>query len=101
MTDTKQIEGTSGTISVEEGLDDWGKVTLTVSSPKFNHKFSVNKTNDGFSFFEVGVTKGKVPSELSSRYTTAYLAKDAIVTYINKSRESPSVRRDKNYRENH
>lgn len=88
-------------IEIEETLDDFGKPTLSISSPKFKGKFIIYKSNDGFSFFKVKMTVGKVAKELEGAYSTMYKAKDAVEFYINKSKASPSVRRDKTYEENH
>lgn len=88
-------------ISVEESLDDFGKPRFVIKTDKFKSDFIVKKSNNGFSFFEVAVSKGKVPKELEGSYSTAYIALDAVKHYVKKSKPSASVRRDKNYEENH
>lgn len=88
-------------IKVEESLDEFGKPTLLICTPKFKADFIVKKSNDGFSFFQIVTNKGRVPKELSGFYTTLYNAKDSVLSYINKSKESATVRRDKTYEENH
>lgn len=101
MIDTTPVTREYGTTSVEESLDEWGKPILKIKSPKFKQTFTVRKSNNGFSFFEVAVQKGKVPKEIGGTYTTLYKAQDALLSYIDRSKESLITRRDKTYEENH
>lgn len=67
----------------------------TITSDKFNHAFKVVKTYDGFVFFEVRITSGSLPKELTGRYTRAKDAIKAVLTYEENAKPSATVERDR------
>jgi rRNA processing protein Krr1/Pno1 len=69
--------------------------TLKATCPeKLTTPIHVRKSLDGFIFFEVHVEKGKVPGELSGKYTSLDSAKKAIQVYLNGITPSKTVRRE-------
>jgi len=69
--------------------------TLKATCPeKLTTPIHVRKSIDGFIFFEVHVEKGKVPGELSGKYTSLDSAKKAIQVYLNGITPSKTVRRE-------
>lgn len=75
--------------------DEDGQVTYKVSSTKKKCDYTVRKSNDGFVFYEVGISKGIIPKEISGRFTSPEKALDALGKYLHKSSESTTVQRDK------
>lgn len=73
-----------------------------VTDPKFkNSKFYVQKSNDGFKFFEIAVSVGKVASAISGRFTTPEKALKALEDWLKVQKKSKSTRRDETYARNH
>jgi len=69
--------------------------TLRATCPeKLTTPIHVRKSLDGFIFFEVHVEKGKVPGDLSGKYTSLDSAKKAIQVYLNGITPSKTVRRE-------
>jgi|TARA_R100001460_G_scaffold64348_1_gene104614 hypothetical protein len=69
--------------------------TLKATCPeKLTTPIHVRKSLDGFIFFEVHVEKGKVPGDLSGKYTSLDSAKKAIQVYLNGITPSKTVRRE-------
>lgn len=101
MTDIEPIVTKYGTTTVAESVDEWGKPTLKITDPKIKAFYTVYKPIDGFSFFRVRLSKGAVPNELSGSYTKLGLAREAVVKYLEKMKESKTARRDRVYKENH
>jgi len=87
-------------VEIKEELRD-EKPFFTITSPKRKSAFHVSKTNDGFVFYEVTMTKGTLPGKLSGRYTTCSKAIEAVVSYIETQPETKQVRVDNNYAERH
>ena len=81
-------------MNVEKTYDEDGQVKYEVKSDKFNTFFTVHKSNDGFVFYEVSISKGKVPKSLSGFYTKPEIALKALKEYIRKAKPSKSVQRD-------
>lgn len=92
---------TSDGLKIEETLDDSGKPKLTVSSTKSRSHFIIEKSNDGFAFFMIKSSKGQTPFMLEGKFTSLEAALKKIKAYLNSYKESPSVRRDRVYKENH
>lgn len=88
------------TVDIKESIVN-DKPQLTVTSDKYNGYFTVRKSNDGFSFFEISVSQGKVPKVLSGRYTGLRQAKQALVKYLESAKETKAKARDRKYEENH
>ena len=74
---------------------DYDNKTLKATCPeKLSTPIHVKKSPDGFIFFEVHVEKGKVPGDLSGKYTSLDNAKKAIQVYLNNITPSKAVRRE-------
>jgi hypothetical protein len=74
--------------------------SLHIKAPdKFSHEFRVVKANNPYNQFVVEVSTGKVPSQLSSRYTSLKKAKDAVFKYIRGSKPTAVTNRNKRYAE--
>lgn len=86
-----------GQYTVVEKMDDFDHPMLTITSSKFKQKFYVRKSNDGFAFYTVNVTKGNVPKALQGFFTKMSEAKKSVLKYIDNSSETPTVQRDKRY----
>ena len=86
---------------VEEEWDEDGRPKYIVSSDKFKVKWIVRKSEDGFAFYEIVCTKGKLAKELQSKFTTSAKALDAVKSYIDRSSVSNTVAVERNYEERH
>lgn len=81
-------------VDVEFNID-YDKKTLTaICLDKLSTPIHVKKSPGGYKFFEVHVEKGKVPKELSGKYSSLDKAKRAIEIYLNKITPSKAVRRE-------
>lgn len=54
----------------------------------------IEKSNDGFIFFEVKFGQGITPAELAGKYSTIPAAKKAVTKYLNNKKESIAARRE-------
>jgi len=81
-------------VSVEFDINYDNKTLKAVCPEKLSTPIHVRKSPDGFIFFEVHVEKGKVPGDLSGKYTSLDNAKKAIQDYLNKITPSKAVRRE-------
>jgi len=77
------------------------KPKLTITSDKFNHQFVIRPTEDGFVFYEIAVTRGKLPLELQGKYSTMKRALEAVTKYEASAKPSKTKQRDIKYEENH
>lgn len=66
-----------------------------IKSDKFNHEFIVAPQIGGYVFYDIRVTKGNLPKELSGRYTRMKAAVDAVIKYEHKATPSRTVERDR------
>jgi len=81
-------------VSVEFDINYDNKTLKAVCPEKLSTPIHVRKSPDGFIFFEVHVEKGKVPGDLSGKYTSLDNAKKAIQVYLNNITPSKAVRRE-------
>lgn len=58
--------------------------------------YTVQKTNDGFAFFEVAIDKGSVPAILAGRFTTPDKAIKAVEDYLRTKAPTRTVKRNAN-----
>lgn len=72
-----------------------GNPRWEITSDKFNHTFSVEKSFDGFVFYRVAINKGSLPAELQGMYTRASDAVKAVVAYEQNASPSATVVRDR------
>lgn len=70
--------------------------TVITDPEKFAHEFTVTRSQDGYVFYVVQVSKGSVPKELSGNYSTMDHAVKAVLKYVELAPVSKTVRRDKN-----
>lgn len=70
------------------------KPKVEIESDKTNHKWIVEKTEDGFIFYGVRVTSGKLPPALQCRFSTMKAAVDAVKAYEDRMTPTPRRRRD-------
>jgi len=71
-----------------------GNLVYTISSPKYKADFIVKKSNDGFAFFDVQMSVGQLPRELTGKYTSAEKGLEAVKRFLRKAKESKNARRD-------
>lgn len=101
MTDIALREIQNGLHTVEELTDDFDKPLYKITSKKMKQYFTVAKTIDGYSFYEVRVSKGSLPQKLSGKFSSSQKAISEVIKYIDSIRESRATRRDNTYEENH
>ena len=77
-----------------EFIEDTAKQRCVCKTSKLNTDIIIQKSNDGFIFFEIKFTKGSPPAELSGHYSSILKAKEAVEHYLNNRKETPTVRRD-------
>lgn len=54
----------------------------------------IQKSQDGFIFFEVKLEAGAAPAELSGKYSSMKTAKKAVENYLRNKKESKAARRE-------
>ena len=81
-------------VDVDFEIDYDNKTLKATCTEKLSTPIHVRKSPDGFIFFEVHVEKGKVPGDLSGKYTSLDNAKKAIQVYLNNITPSKAVRRE-------
>ena len=92
MTDTKLLEPTPETSTVEI---NWDKQTALVPSDKHKCSFVVYKARDNTAFYSVRVEGlGKLPKELSGKYTTIPKGVAGVLEYLRTCKETFSVKSD-------
>ena len=67
----------------------------TLKSPKFKAEWKVSVARGGFGHWEVSISQGKVPQELSGMYTTQKIATKAVEDYIRRASVTKYVERDR------
>jgi hypothetical protein len=77
-----------------EFTEDTVNQTCICKSDKFVSDFIIQKSNDGFIFFEIRLEKGTLPAALSGRYTTMRSAQKAVVAYVNSAKETKAAKRE-------
>ncbi len=63
-------------------------------SDKLVSNILIEKSQDGFIFFEVKFEKGVVPAELSGKYSSIKQAKKSVEKYLNSKKETTAARRE-------
>ncbi len=77
-----------------EFIDDNRNQRSVGKSDKMVSDIIIEKSQDGFIFFEVKFEKGAVPSELSGKYSNIKSAKKAVEKYLNSKKETKAARRE-------
>lgn len=72
-----------------------GKPRVDIHSDKYKQTFTVDKTEDGFIFYEVRVSKGSVPAQLQGKFSRMSDAVKAVEHYIKYAPVSKAVERDR------
>lgn len=85
------------TSQVEELRTENGAPRYKVTSPKTKATFFVQKSNDGYCFFEVTTTVGSVPGVLQGKFTDPKFATLQVQKYLDQKKVSPTVERDIKY----
>ena len=80
-------------MDVKRTRDENDKEMYVVTDPKFQCTFYIRRTNDGFIFYEVSLSKGNTPKELKGMFTRPTEALDALEFYIKKAPKSYSTKR--------
>lgn len=79
---------------VVEFIEDTVNQRCVCKSDKLVSDIIIEKSQDGFIFFEVKMTKGQVPTELSGKYSSIRSAKKAVESYLQNKKESVAARRE-------
>ena len=77
-----------------EFIEDTAKQRCVCKTDKIKTDIIIQKSNDGFIFFEIKFTTGSPPAELSGHYSSILKAKAAVEHHLNNRKETPTVRRD-------
>jgi hypothetical protein len=95
MTDTKPSKPTEEIYTVDV---DWENQRAKVTSAKHKTDYVVGKLRSQM-FFQVTTTVGLVPKALSGKYSSLQTAIDAIIHYVQHSKESFAVRSERLHEE--
>jgi hypothetical protein len=66
----------------------------TIKSDKMLSDIYVEKEDSGYSFFKIKFEKGKVPDELSGRYSSLQKGKEAVEHYLRNKVKTKTVQRN-------
>lgn len=75
-----------------EFIEDTVNQTCICKSSKLVTDILIKKSDDGFSFFDIKVTKGSVPKELSGKYSSINKAKEAVTVYLNRKNDTVAAK---------
>lgn len=81
-------------MDVKEKTDENGSPMLVVTTDKANVEYYVKKTNDGFVFYYISSSSGKIPDSLKGVYTRMAAAKEELNKYIHNMSKSKTKQRD-------
>lgn len=105
MTDTTRLAPRTGLpmdedLNVIQRFDQEGHEVLEITSEKTLQKFTVVKTEDGFSHQRVYVNTGKLPNALSGKFSNTGKAVQAIAKYLRElRRDTPGARYKRNHKD--
>ena len=77
-----------------EFIEDTVNQRCVCKSDKLVSDIIIQKSQDGFIFFEVKFEKGLIPTELSGKYSRIRSAKKAVESYLLNKKESKAARRE-------
>lgn len=77
-----------------EFIEDTVNQRCICKSDKLVTDVIIEKSNDGFIFFEINFSKGVRPDQLSGKYSSIKEAKKALVKYLGNKKESKAARRE-------
>lgn len=81
-------------VDVVRTVNPDGRELLTVTTPKTKCDYKIQKTNDGFIFYEIKVTSGSLPKILEGNYSGPDSALEVLTKYIEQMKVTDTVRRD-------
>lgn len=61
---------------------------------KMVSEFIIKKDKSGFIFFEITISAGAMPAELSGKYSSISKAKEAVEFYLRNKKETDAARRE-------
>ena len=88
-------------LEIKEFVSHDERPRTTIKSPKFNNTFTIKKSENGYGFYEVQLSKGVVPKELDGQYTRMSGGVRHVINYIGRAKVSKTVQRDETYARNH
>lgn len=77
-----------------EFTEDTVNQRCVCKSDKLMTDIIIEKSQDGFIFFEVKFDKGLIPAELSGKYSSIRSAKKAVESYLLNKKETKAARRE-------
>jgi hypothetical protein len=77
-----------------EFIDDRPNQKSVCKSDKMTTDIIIQKSQDGFIFFEIKFERGSVPAELAGRYSDIPNAKKAVTKYLANKKETKAARRE-------
>ena len=77
-----------------EFIDNKAEQSVVCKSDKMLTDIYINKSQDGYIFFEIKLERGPTPSELSGKYTNIPSAKKAVAKYLSNKKETNAARRE-------
>jgi hypothetical protein len=77
-----------------EFIEDTDNQRCICKSDKLVTEVVIEKSKDGFIFFEINFSKGTKPEELSGKYSSMREAKKAVTKYLANKKESKAARRE-------
>ena len=78
-----------------EFIEDTANQRCVCKSDKLVSDLIIEKSLGGFIFFEIKITNGKIPNELSGKYSSLNEAKKAVAKYLRKKKDTVAARRKK------
>lgn len=84
-------------IEINEEVDTFGSPIIYIKDEsKSTSTYRVQKGQNGFAFYEIGIDRGSVPKCLQSQYTNLKDAEKAVVRYLEVRPKSSIVKRNEN-----
>lgn len=78
-----------------EFIEDTANQRCVCKSDKFVSDIIIQKQMGGYIFFEITITKGQIPVELSGKYSSLKEAKKAVAKYLRNKKDTVAARRKK------
>ncbi len=91
------------TVDVEriERTDWMGSPEVVIKTSKNKGEYTISKSNTGFVFYHIKVSKGPLPASLQGQFSRLKFAEKALMEHLRTSKKTISVRRDETYEKNH
>lgn len=75
-----------------EFIEDTVNQRCVCKSDKFVNDLIIEKSKDGFIFFDIRFAKGQTPQQLSGKYSSLNSAKKAVEAFVRNAKESKASR---------